>query len=334
MSDTKRERKGPPQQGPGQYYRNGITLKALFEMFPDDATAEQWFIDNRWPNGITCPDCGSDKNVKARTAHPTMPHRCNSCRKFFSVKHGTAMQSSKIGYQDWAIALYIVATGLKGTSSMKVHRDLGITQKSAWHLAHRIRQAFADNSDLFEGPVELDEAFFGGLEKNKHAKDRLRAGRGTVGKTAVAGARDHDTGQISAAVVPGTGKAVLHDFASARVAPEATVFTDEHLGHSGFPGRHAVRHNVGEYVNGQAHINGMESFWAMMKRGYHGTYHRMSPAHLQRYVSEFAGRHNQRSLDTEVQMRIMAQGLVGRRLRYKDLAVGRKRKDSHRAIAT
>ena len=328
-----RKRQGPPQKGPGKYYRQGMSLMDLFDKFPDNKTAEQWFVDARWPAGVRCPKCNSN-NVQERASRKPQPYRCRSCRKDFSVKTGSAMQSSNLGFRVWVVAVYLVATGLKGTSSMKMHRDLDISQKSAWHLAHRIRENWGDQHGLFDGPVELDEAFFGGLEKNKHAKDRRNAGRGTVGKAAVAGARDQATGQISAAVVPGTGKADLHGFAAARVADGADVFTDEHGGYAGLRNRHTVRHGVGEYVNEQAHINGMESFWSMMKRGYHGTYHRMSPAHLQRYVSEFAGRHNQRSCDTEVQMLMMAQGMVGKRLRYKDLAVGRKGKDAPRAVAT
>ena len=188
------------------------------------------------------------------------------------------MQSSKIGYQDWAIAIYLFATGFKGTSSMKMHRDLDVTQKTAWHLAHRIRQAFADHQDLFEGPVELDEAHFGGREPNKHGNKKLNRGRGAVGKTTVAAARDHASGQIRAAVVPTTSKRDLQAFAAARVDEHATIYTDEAKAYDGMPNRHTVRHNVGQYVDDQVHINGLESFWSMMKRGYHGTYHRMSPA--------------------------------------------------------
>ena len=202
--------------------------------------------------------CGSD-NVQENASHPTMRHRCRTCRKFFSVKIGTAIECSKVGCQTWAIAIYLLATGLKGASSIKLHRDLRVTQESAWHLAHRIRESFDDNPDLFSGPVELDEAYFGGREKDKHANQKLRAGRGTVGKTVVAGARDHDSGQVSAAVVPSTRRSDLRAFTDDRVAQEAEVFTDDLKSYDGMANRQQVRHSVGEYVNAQAHINGMES---------------------------------------------------------------------------
>ncbi len=167
---------GPKQGGPGRHYRNGISLMELMGLFPDDDAAEQWFIKTRWPIGIRCPRCDSD-SVQERTTHPTMHHRCRPCRKFFSVKTGTSMDSSNTGYREWAVGIYLFATGLKGTSSMKLRRDLGLGQKATWFMAHRIRENFNRNPYLFEGPVELDEAYFGGLEKNKHASSKKLPGR-------------------------------------------------------------------------------------------------------------------------------------------------------------
>ncbi len=144
------------RNAPGKHFRKGMSLVEVMRIFPDDATAEAWFVKARWPEGIRCPFCDSDR-VQEGCAHKTMPYRCRSCRKRFSVKTGTVMQSSKLGYQTWALAGYIMTTGLKGAASMKLHRDLGITQKSAWHLAHRIRETWARESGMFGGPVEADE---------------------------------------------------------------------------------------------------------------------------------------------------------------------------------
>ena len=307
--------------GPGKAYRKGLNLIELSDMFDTEAKAEAWFVEHRWPNGVACPFCGS-LNVRAVPSRKPQPFRCREkeCRKCFSVKTRTVLHSSNLPLRKWAIAFYLYSTNLKGVSSMKLHRDIRIRQTSAWHMAHRIRKALEPEADKFAGPVEADETYIGGLEKNKHAGKKLHAGRGPVGKAAVVGVKDRETGKVAAQVVEQTDAPTLQGFVLQHTDKAATVYTDEALAYVGMPRAHeAVRHSVSEYVRGQAHTNGMESFWATLKRGYDGVYHHMSEKHLDRYIAEFAGRHNTRPLDTEAQMAEIAAGAEGKRLRYADL---------------
>ena len=312
-----------PQKAPGRSHREGMTVMQLLRMFPDDATAETWFEAQRWPEGRFCPHCGSVNTREEKNRKP-MPYRCRDCRGHFSVKHGTVMQSSKLGLQKWAIALYMMTTGIKGTSSMKVYRELGIRQATAWFLMQRIREGFMEGCDEpFPGPVEADETAVGGKRKNmsnKKRKELKGTGRGTVGKTIVAGVRDQNTKQVSAAVVDKTDAKTLQKFVTDRTTKSATVYTDQATAYTGINRPHeTVNHSANEYVKGDATTNGLEGFWSLFKRGYHGTFHHLSDKHLDRYVQEFTGRNNIRDLDTKEQMAVLAKRFEGKRLRYKDL---------------
>ena len=312
--------------GPGKSSRVGISLVEMFDMFPDNATAENWFENVRWPSDKDrcCPKCGS-RNTYRKANRKPQPFRCRDCRSFFSVRTGSIMECSAIPLRKWAIAIYLNATSLKGVSSMKLHRDLKITQKSAWFMAHRLRDAFASEKDLFVGPVEVDETYMGGKRKNMSnakRKELKKAGlkQGPSGKVAVIGAKDRETNSIVARPLQSTDGETLKGFAEGVSQPEAQIYTDDAKAYRGMNRNHkSVNHSARQFVNGQAHTNGIESFWSMLKRGHDGTFHHMSVQHLHRYVNEFAGRHNIRHSDTIRQMQSIVAGMIGRRLMYSDL---------------
>ena len=312
------------RKAPGKAHREGVTLVELMDIFPTEEAATTWFESVVWEDGRYCPKCGSTETKEVPNAKP-MPYWCKGCRSYFSVRTGTPMARSNIPLRKWAIAIYLCITSLKSVSSMKLHRDIGVSQRAAWFMLHRIREAWGEDGDEepFDGPVEVDETYIGGKRKNMSnakRKELAGTGRGAIGKTAVVGMKDRDTNQVRAEVVTETNGETLQDFVEENTEEDATVYTDEAAAYKGIDREHeAVKHSVSEYVRGQAHTNGIESFWSMLKRAHAGTFHKISPKHLDRYVREFAGKHNHRDSGTLIQMRDTVARLVGRNLLYRDL---------------
>ena len=238
-------------------------------MFPTEEAATKWFEDVFWRNGRHCGKCGSVNTREVPNAKP-MPYWCTDCQSYFSVRTGTPIARSNVPLRKWAIAIYLCLTSLKSVTSIKLSRDIGVSQPTAWFMLHRIREAWAgENGGPFDGPVEVDETYFGGKRKNMSKakrKELAGTGRGAVGKTAVVGMKDRDSNKVTARVVEDTDAPTLQGFVADHAAPDAMVYTDDHGGYQGMPFEHeTVKHSVAEYVHDMAHTNGIESFWSMLK---------------------------------------------------------------------
>jgi len=264
---------------PGRHRREGISWVQVMDMFPDDATAEEWFVSIRWPDRVNRPSRGSF-NAQAHPTRRPRPWRRRDCRRNFSTKTGTLMQGSHPGFRTWALALFLNSTGLKGVASMKRHRDPGATQKTAWHPAHRIREAWDDGGEPFAGPVEADETYVDGRERNRHARKRLHASRETVGKAIVAGVRVWSTKEVRVKVVDAADMRTLQGFVKEHTTAEAEVHTAEASACMGIGRTHeTVNHTAGEPVRDEVHSQGMESFRSVLKRAQKGVFHKLSRKH-------------------------------------------------------
>ncbi len=302
---------------------NGNTISAFefFRRYPNERAAIEYVEQRRWPDGITCAYCESERTTRQRDYRY---HQCKDCRKKFTVRTGTIFERSHISLDKWLYAMYLLQTSRKGISSLQLSKELGITQKSSWFLLHRLREACDIEASPMSGVVEVDETYIGGKRENmSNSKRKELAGRGTVGKAAVLGMRERG-GDVQAEVVDDTTAETLQGKVRENVEAGSTVYTDESKAYWSLDQTYdhgTVKHSVREFVNEMAHTNGIESIWAVLKRGYNGIYHQMSRKHLTRYINEFVFRLNQGNVKIPTMTRLdsLIDGSIGKRITYKEL---------------
>jgi transposase-like protein len=306
--------------------KSTISTYELSRRFPTPDSAREYMELKRWNGQPVCPSCGIVEPIYKRPVAGF--YRCPGCKLDFTVRTGTIMERSHIPLDKWLLTMYLLTTARKGISSLQLAKEIGITQKSAWFLLQRIREACGkkrdddDHNGFLCGIVEADEAYFGGKESNKHESMKLRMGRGAVGKIAVLGMRQRG-GDVRGKVVSSTDAVTIQAEVTKAVEAGSILLTDEHGAYCGIEEFYhaSVNHSAKEFVNGMAHTNGIESVWAVLKRGFYGTYHSFSGKHLQRYVDEFSFRLNEGNVKHHTMKRIdsLLEKSVGMRITYKRL---------------
>jgi transposase-like protein len=300
------------------------TLQEAIVMFDDKLYTHNLVAMFVWPDGEpTCFHCGA-KNANFLPAY--FRYRCRVCRKDFTVKQGTIFEESPLPLSKWLMAMWMIVNCKNGISSYEIARDMKITQKTAWFLSHRIREAMkAGSFKKMSGVTESDETYIGGLERNKHKDKKLNMGRGTVGKAIVQGVIERGQGsrksRVSAKVVKSTDAKTLQGNVKECVEPGSAVYTDAHKSYSGLSEEfiHDFIDHAVTYAEGHVHTNSMENFWSLLKRSIKGTYVAVTPEHLSKFVDEQAYRFNERGSNDCARFLTVLCQVVGRRLTWKDL---------------
>lgn len=301
--------------------KSTISTFELFDLFPDEESARVYLEGRLWPDGVTCPTCQAKDRITPRA---NGYYRCNACQLDFTVRTGTIFERSHVPLHKWVYAMYLLVTARKGISSLQLAKEIGVTQKTAWFVLGRLREACGGEFEKLQGTIEIDETFVGGKEKNKHEHKKLKTGRGAVGKTAVLGMRERG-GRTVAMVIPSTDAGTVQNEIHGAVKVGSQIYTDEFGAYTDLDGlffRHeTVNHSAKEFVRGPAHTNGIESVWGVLKRGLHGVYHHASPKHLHRYVDEFTWRLNEGNVKRHSLRRLdsFVDATKGKRLTYRRL---------------